>query len=60
MKSLLLKLLLLCLTSNGHAQLDSKSVSDTNTCRFISINGGEIIGKLLNQYPRKILILNHR
>tara|TARA_B110000037_G_C17111986_1_gene502240 strand:- start:130 stop:1092 length:963 start_codon:yes stop_codon:yes gene_type:complete len=59
MKTLLFLLSFLCLSSIGFSQNDSISVQDTNTYRFIKTDGGELIGKILNQDAREILILTN-
>jgi hypothetical protein len=53
----LLVFTLLCLSSWGFSQTDTTVVQDTNTYRFIKTDGGELIGKILKQDSREILIL---
>ena len=59
MKTLLFLLSFLCIPSISFSQNDSISVLDTNTYRFIKTDGGELIGKILSQDAREILILTN-
>ena len=59
MKILLFLLSFLCLSSIGFSQKDTIAVQDTNTYRFIKTAGGELIGKILSQDAREILILTN-
>ena len=57
MKTLLLLLSFLCLTNISFSQKDTIAIQDTSTYRFIKTDGGELIGKILSQDAREILIL---
>lgn len=57
MKTILFLLSFLCLSNISFSQNDSIAVQDTNTYRFIKTDGSEIIGKILSQDAREILVL---
>lgn len=56
MKTILFLLSFLCLSNISFSQNDTIA-QDTNTYRFIKTDGGEIIGKILSQDAREVLIL---
>ena len=57
MKTLLFILSTLCLSGLSFSQNDTIPIQDTNTYRFIKTDGGELIGKILTQDAREVLIL---
>ena len=57
MKTLLLILPFLCLTNISFSQKETITVQDTNTYLFVKTDGGELIGKILSQDAREVLIL---
>lgn len=59
MKKLLFLLSFLCLTNISFSQNDTIAVQDTNTYRIVKTDGGEIIGKILSQDAREILVLTN-
>lgn len=59
MKKLLFLLSFFCLTNVSFSQNDTIAVQDTNTYRIVKTDGGEIIGKILSQDAREILVLTN-
>jgi hypothetical protein len=57
MKILLFLFSFICLSHFSISQNDTIAVQDTNTYRFIKTDGGELIGKILKQDEREVLIL---
>ena len=58
MKNLLLIIsFLVC--SFVYSQTDSSIVEDTNTYRILKTDGGNIVGKILSQDPREVLLLTN-
>lgn len=57
MKKLLLLLSLLNFTYISFSQNDIPVIQDTNQYRFIKTDGGEILGKIISQDAREILVL---
>lgn len=57
MKNLILILAIACFSGLSFSQDNSVAVEDTNTYRFVKTDGGELIGKILSQDEREILIL---
>lgn len=57
MKTLLFLLSFLFLSNISFSQNDTIAVQDTNTYRFIKLDGGELIGKILSQDAREVLIV---
>jgi hypothetical protein len=57
MKRLFFFLAFLCITNIGFTQNDSLAVQDSNTYRIVKTDGGEIIGKILSQNEREVLVL---
>jgi hypothetical protein len=57
MKQLLLILAITCFTGISFSQTDTITAQDTNTYRFVKTDGGELIGKILSNDAREILIL---
>lgn len=59
MKTLLITLLFSILWINVYSQNDTIPIQDTNTYRIIKTDGGELIGKILKQDAREILLLTN-
>jgi hypothetical protein len=57
MKSLILALLIPFFGAMAFTQTDSTSLLDTNNYRIVKTDGGELIGKILSQDAREILLL---
>lgn len=57
MKTLLFLLSFLCLSGLSFAQHNTHAVQDTITYRIIKTDGGELIGKILSQDARDVLLL---
>lgn len=57
MKTLLHLFAFLLISNISFSQIDTTAVQDTNTYRFIKTDGGELIGKILSQDTREILLL---
>jgi hypothetical protein len=59
MKNLILILAIACFSGFSFSQDNSVAVQDTNTYRFVKTDGGELIGKILSQDEREILVLTN-
>lgn len=57
MKTRLAFIAIICLASISYSQTDTTIVEDTNTYRVIKTDGGELIGKIISQDAREILLL---
>lgn len=58
MKTLLFAFTLLFAAGTLKAQNDTLNLQDSTTYRFIKTDGGELMGKIISQDPREILILS--
>ena len=56
MKSLLSFFVVVICVNFSFGQKDSTAISDTTTYRFVKTDGGEILGKIISQDAREILI----
>ena len=56
MKKIIILSLFIWSSIKGYSQHDSTTVEDNNTYRFIKTDGGDLIGKILNQDAREILM----
>jgi hypothetical protein len=57
MKQLLLILILFLFGATTHAQSDTTTVVDTNSYQIVKTDGGVLIGKILKQDEREVLLL---